>query len=132
MNESANPERHVLMVDLMFLSAAQDDIGHTDGPCYYVHAFQGIQHVPNSGSSFREMINCYYMEDFLDYLPGSDEHIRALVTSSINQPRGPRRQRPSYGNFDIILGPVLAHCSAPPTPHAPCAVLYLVPMLIGC
>ena len=84
MNESANPERHVLMVDLMFLSAAQDDIGHTDGPCYYVHAFQGIQHVPNSGSSFREMINCYYMEDFLDYLPGSDEHIRALVTSSTN------------------------------------------------
>ena len=74
----------------------------------------------------------YDMEDFLDYLPGSDEHIRALVTSSINQPRGPRRQRPSYGNFDIILGPVLAHCSAPPTPHAPCAVLYLVPMLIGC
>ena len=131
MNESANPERHVLMVDLMFLSAAQKDIGHTDGPCYYVHAFQGIQHVPNSGSSFREMINCYYMEDFLDYLPGSDEHIRALVTSSINhvdRVASGRRTATStsfWGQFSRIA-------QLHPTPHAPCAVLYLVPMLIGC
>ena len=40
-----------------------------------------------------------------------------------------------YGNFDIILdhfGPFSRIFHLHPTPHAPCATLYLVPMLIGC
>ena len=57
MNERANPERYNLMVDLMFLCAAQDDIGYCEGPLYFKFAFQGIDHYPNSGSSFRAMIN---------------------------------------------------------------------------
>ena len=126
MNEGANPERHVLMVDLMFLSAAQDDLLCTDGPYYYVDAFQGIRHSPNSGSSFREMINGYYMEDFLDYLPGSDKHIRAIVTSSINHV-----DRVANGRRTATSTLILDHLSRiaqlHPTPHTPCAMLYLVP-----
>ena len=36
----------------------------------------------------------------------------------------------SYGNFDIILGPFLAH-SEHPTPHCPCAMVSVLAMLIG-
>ena len=87
MNERANPERYNLMVDLMFLCAAQDDIGYHEGPYYFEYAFQGIHHYPNNGSSFRSMINPRYEGDgtyFEGYLPGSDEHIRTLVNDSID------------------------------------------------
>ena len=130
MNEGANPERHVLMVDLMFLSAAQDDLLCTDGPYYYVDAFQGIRHSPNSGSSFREMINGYYMEDFLDYLPGSDKHIRAIVTSSINHVDRVANGRRTYtATSTLFLDHLSRIAQLHPTPHTPCAMLYLVPIV---
>ena len=37
-----------------------------------------------------------------------------------------------YGNFDAFLTPFLEPFSAPPTPHALCSMLYLVPVVIGC
>ena len=37
-----------------------------------------------------------------------------------------------YGNFDIILGHLSRVSQLHPTPHAPCAMLYLVTMLAVC
>ena len=37
-----------------------------------------------------------------------------------------------YGNFDIILDRFPRVSQLHPTPHAPCDMLYLVPMLIVC
>ena len=37
----------------------------------------------------------------------------------------------SCDNFDIVIGPFLTDFSALPHPHAPCAVLWFGPMLIG-
>ena len=37
-----------------------------------------------------------------------------------------------YGNFDIAVGPFLAHYQLQPTPHCPCTMVSLLPiMLIG-
>ena len=37
-----------------------------------------------------------------------------------------------YGRFDIVLDHFSRICHRHPAPYAPCATLYLVPMLIGC
>ena len=37
-----------------------------------------------------------------------------------------------YGNFDIVWAIFTQGSQLHPTPHAPCDVLYLVPMLVGC
>ena len=37
-----------------------------------------------------------------------------------------------YGTVDIVLDRVSRTSQLHPTPHATCAVLYFVPMLIGC
>ena len=37
-----------------------------------------------------------------------------------------------YGNFDIILVHPTRVCQPSTTPPVPCAVLYVVPMLVGC
>ena len=37
-----------------------------------------------------------------------------------------------YGNFDIILDHVSRVSQLHPNPHAPCAMLYIVPMLVVC
>ena len=39
---------------------------------------------------------------------------------------------PEYGNFDIILDQISRVSQLHPTPHAPCSMLYLVPMLVVC
>ena len=37
-----------------------------------------------------------------------------------------------YGNFDIISDQISRISQLHPTPHAPCTMLYVVPVLVGC
>ena len=41
-------------------------------------------------------------------------------------------QHAPYNDFDIILDHFSRTAQLHPTPHAPCAMIYLVPILIGC
>ena len=50
-------------------------------------------------------------------------HAFQLFTKIVRDPA------PVYDNFNVVLTPFLTYFSAHPTPHAPCDVPYLVPML---
>ena len=73
-------------------------------------------------------------------LPGPDPPGRRRIQPKY-QTRGilPGVGGAVYGNFDIIFGPFLDHlsrtCQLQPrhaTPHAPCAIIYRVHVLVGC
>ena len=53
-----------------------------------------------------------------------------VVANRIPEPGVVRQLRHHFGPFIIII--ILRFLYLHPTPHAPCAPLYLVPMLIGC
>ena len=62
-----------------------------------------------------------YIMARVEWLTFEDEAALALPT-----------EPDQYGNFDIILDLFSRIGRLHPTAHAPCATLYLVPMLIGC
>ena len=37
----------------------------------------------------------------------------------------------AHGNFGLILGPFLAHSQLQPSPYCPCAIVFVLSMLIG-
>ena len=56
-----------------------------------------------------------------------------LVIDAQAPPASPQRSSASgYGNFDIIFDHYSRIPQLHPTQHIPCALLYLVTMLIGC